>query len=229
MKSEKRYELACNMLRSYDAISGGVMNAAEEVIKNPQKWTDSTIFPFYADAAQMLLDALQEMDKKSTGAGRMAAIKRIYKSASSGRREDLHGAFRSGDRWALCDGYRFIRLNSKPDSIPEAPQKGDPFDLDKCIPQGACYAETVSLPSESAIKAEIANLKSKYGRDWDRHPMEALPGWWCNAQYLLDMVQAIPDGVAYKPEKYYSPLYYRAENGEDAMVLPVRHTEEQAA
>ena len=226
MTSEKRYELVCNMLRSYDAISGGTMNAAEQVIREPQKWTGTTYFPFYADAAQMLLDAREEMDKKATGTGRMAAIKRVYKSTTSMSRKDMSGAFRSADRWAICDGYRFIRLNSKPESIPEC---AGGIDLDKCIPQCACDGEIVSLPSVSEIKAEIADLKSKYGKDWARHPMEALPGWWCNAQYLLDMVQAIPDGIAHRPEKCSTPLYYRAESGEDAMLLPVRHTEEQAA
>lgn len=222
MTDEKRYELICSMLRSYDAISDGAMNAAEEVIRDPETWQNTPYFPFYADAAKMLLDARQGLDKKATGAGRMAAIKRVYKSAASQGRECYRGAFRSGDRWAICDGYRFIRLNSKPESIPEC---AGGVDLDKSIPQDVQNSEVVTLPNAAEIKAAIAELKSKYGRDWNyKHPIEALPGWWCNAQYLLDMVQALPDGTAYAPKNCYSPLYYHSEDG-DAILLPVRHTD----
>lgn len=224
MTDEKRYELICSMLRSYDAISDGVMNAAEEVIRKPHKWTGCDWRPFYAYAAQMLLDARQGMDKKTTGAGRLSALNRIYKNCADSR-PSLKGFFPSGDRWAICDGYRFIRLNSKPESIPEAPQAVKPLDLDKIILADALNSEVVNLPSAAEVKAAIADLKSKYGRDWNnRHPIEALPGWWCNPQYLLDMIQALPDGTAHKPENCYSPLYYHSEDG-DAILLPVRHTD----
>lgn len=223
MTNEKRYELICNMLRSFDSASGGTMNAAEEVIREPNKWQNSPYFPFYADAAKLLVEARQEMDRKTTRAGSLAALNRIYKSALDNHRENLHGFFPNGDRWALCDGYRFVRVNSKPESIPEAPQKGDPLDLSRSIPAGAEDAEIVTLPTVAEIKAAIADLRSRYGRDWKRNPIEALPGWWCNAQYLLDMVQALPGGIAYKPEKYCTPLYYKSADG-DALLLPVRHS-----
>lgn len=226
MTSEKRYEMVLRMLRAYDADSDGERNAAEEVIRNPQKWIGCDWLPFYASAAQLLIDARQEMDKKTTGAGRMAAIRRIYKSAADRNNQKFSGTFPSGDRWAICDGYRFIRLNSKPESIPEC--MGG-IDLDQSIPAGAENAEVVTLPTVTDIKAAIAELKSKYGKDWNyKHPIEALPGWWCNAQYLLDMVQALPDGTAYAPKNYYSPLYYHSEDG-DAVLLPVRHSAEKAS
>lgn len=218
MTNEKRYELICNMLRAYDAISDGAMGAAEKVIKNPQTWQNSTYFPFYADAAKLLVEALEGMDKKTAGTGRAAAISRVYKSAAGGCRENLRGAFRSGDRWAICDGFRFIRLNSKPESIPEC---AGGIDLDRCIPEGARSSDVVNLPSVAEIKTAIADLKSRFGKGWKTHPIEAVPGWWCNPQYLLDMVQALPNGTAHAPKSPLSAMYYESEDG-DAVILPVR-------
>ena len=216
MTNEKRYELVCEMLRKYDEISDGAMGAAEQVIKEPHTWSRSAYFPFYANAAELLIEAQSGMDKKVTSAGRLAALKKVVKNVPPGM-DRLRGIFQIGDRWAVCDGYRFIRVENKPESIPEA--LGG-VDLDHAIPQNAKQAEVVELPSVVEIKSFIASHKIGRGQI---EPMEALPGWWCNAQYLLDMVQALPDGKAYKPEKNISPLYYEAEDG-DALLLPVRHT-----
>ncbi len=229
MTNERMYKNICDMLRAYDAVSDGAMNAAEEVIKNPHEWQNSTYFPFYATAAQMLLDARRGMDKAQTSGARVSALNRIYKNCSD-HRPELRGFFRSGDRWALCDGYRFVRLNSKPDSIPYAAysdenSKFEPVDLNSCIPQGAADAETVELPSVADVKAFIAANKYKSGHYTMYKPMEALPGWWCNPQYLLDVLSVFPSVTAYKPLSAHSPLYCVGEDG-DALVLPVRHTED---
>ena len=216
MTNEKRYELVCEMLRAYDAVSDGHMGAAEQVIKEPHKWSRSAYFPFYANAAELLIEAQSGMDKKVTSAGRLAALKKVVKNVPE-YQERMKGIFKSGERWAVCDGYRFIRVENKPESIPETDFD---MDLDQTIPQNAKQAEVVELPSAVEIKSFIASHRIGRGQI---EPMEALPGWWCNAQYLLDMVQALPNGKAYKPEKNISPLYYEAEDG-DAVLLPVRHT-----
>lgn len=221
MTNEKRYELVLKMIRDYDAVTD--RNTEKLIEKYPYICAKCKTLPFIGAAAQMLIDARQGMDKQTTSAGSLAALNRVYKSAAAGVRENLHGFFPSGDRWALCDGYRFIRVNSKPESIPMAPESPNPLDLDRAIPQGAREAEPVSLPSAAAIKAAIAELKARYGKEWKYQPYEALPGWWCNPQYLLDMVQALPDGTAYAPKNDKAPLYYESENG-DALLLPVRHT-----
>ena len=219
MTSEKRYEMVCRMLRAFDGASD--LGAAEQVIANPHEWANTSLFPFYADAAQLLIDAMQEMDKKTTPAAQLAALNRVIKNVPD-YREGLKGLLPSGDRWAVCDGYRFIRVQNKPESIPEAKNPME-LDLDKTVPQGAKDGGEITLPSVAQIKASIANLRAKHGRDWQRHPMEAVPGWWCNAQYLLDMVQALPGGVAYQPKNEYTPMYYESAEG-DAVLLPVRHS-----
>ena len=218
MTNEQRYELAVNMLRAYDLETGN--NGAERIIKNPQEWTaDTGYFPIYRAAALLLVEARQGMDKATGGAGRTAALNRIYKNARAIGRRGLNGVFRSGDKWALCDGHRFVRLFVKPESIPEA--EGDPMDLEKCIPEESRYSEAVELPTVAEIKAHMAEHKHKRGRRVSYESIEAFPGWWCNPQYLLDMLAALPGGTAHKPKSAMSPLYYESEDG-DALLLPVR-------
>lgn len=222
MTDEKRYEAVISMLRAFDAAAK-MDGVADMVIKNPQDWQNGNAFnTFYTDAAKLLIEARQNMDKKTTGAGQLAAINRIYKSAASSTAESLHGIYKSDGKWAICDGYRFIRLNVKPESIPECAGA----DLSRAIPKDAKCGEEVTLPGAAEIKAQIAELKAKYGKGWKYQPIKVFDGWWCNPQYLLDMVQALPNGKAYRPAKHTSPLYYESEDG-DAMILPVRHTEQE--
>lgn len=218
MTNEQRYELAVNMLRAYDLETGN--NGAERIIKNPQEWTaDTGYFPVYRAAALLLIEARQGMDKATGGAGRTAALNRIYKEARANSRKSLHGVFRSGDKWAVCDGYRAVRLNTKPESIPEA--EGDPLDLEKCIPEESRYSEAVELPTVAEIKAHMAEHKCKRGRRVSYESIEAVPGWWCDPQYLLDMLAVLPGGTAHLPKTNLSPLYYESPDG-DALLLPVR-------
>lgn len=216
MTDEKRYELILKLCHAYDEATD--MHTAEMIDKDPDDWAMCTTLPFIGEAAQLLLDAKQGMDKKTTSAGKLAALNRVYKSCPTSR-ENMRGIFRSGERWAICDGFRFIRVNSKPESIPECAGN---FDIDKTIPKNVRENEVVELPSVADIKAAIANLKAKHGKGWKNEPIELLPGWWCNPQYALDMVQIFPVGKAYRPEYPHSPLYYEAEEG-DALLLPVRH------
>lgn len=215
MTNEKRYELVCNMLRAYD-VANDTKGGAEMVIKDPQAWQKSTYFPFYADAAKLLLEAKQGIDKAKSGGSVISALTRIYKNCGDAR-PNMQGVFKSGDRWAICDGYRFVRVNDKPESIPEVPGG---IDLDQAIPKDAHRAELVDLPSVGDIKVYMAAHKQGRGK---YEPIEAAPGWWCNPQYLIDMIQAIPDGRAHKPDNERSAMYYAGESG-DAVLLPVRHS-----
>lgn len=219
MTAEKRYELIVGMLRMHE-VNGLTEGITDEVIKNPSAWVNSELLPFYANGAQLILECREEMDKQNgVASSSLAAIKRIYKSAcSSTSKEEFHGAFKSGEKWTICDGYRIVRLNSKPESIPET--KSD-LDIERAI-GSARDGEIVALPSVSEVKTKIAELKAMYGRNWKNMPIEPLPGWYCNPQYLLDMLQALPNGRAHLPKNSISPLYYESDDG-DALVLPVRH------
>jgi len=223
MTNEKRYATICEMLRQYDAMAN--LNFADEVIRRPSEYEDWSArneeLQFYKNGAKLLAECCAAMDREKAGSGRTAALKRIFKDTPTSR-PSMRGYVKSGERWALITGCRFVRTEDKINSIPEADTtKGDPFDVDKVVPKDYAERETVHLPSISEIKKHMA-ANGITASNADMHPFEALPGWWCNPQFLLDMVTIIPGGVAYKPNGYNDGLYYRSET-EDALLLPVRH------
>ena len=223
MTNEKKYTLLVKMIREYDDAAK-LDGFGEKAIERPDVFAYSENFPFLACAAELLLDVQAAMDRGTTSAETLAALKRIYNSCPASR-PAMMGFFRSGDMWALCDGCRFVRLHSKPGSIPEAQQTPDgksPLDLEKIAQEALVGAEDVELPTAGQIKAVIAEEKAKHGskkNNWDK--WEALPGWYCDPQFLLDLVQALPGAKAVKALGAKKPLYLRSENG-DALLLPVR-------
>lgn len=219
MTNEKRYQTICEMVLEH-GIDVVREKLANDVIKNPHKYVEHKHFTFFANAAALLVECLEQEAKKSRTGSENAAIKRIFKSIDP-YRENLRGVFEQSGKWIITDGYRALRLNEKPEAIPEcigAKSVAETMDMAK---NKAIDHEKVELPEISAIKLYIAEAKAKYGKEWKRQPMEALPGWYCNPQYLLDIMQALPDGTAYRPEKWSDMLYYESEKG-DAVLFPVK-------
>jgi hypothetical protein len=147
---------------------------------------------------------------------RQSAMNRVYQNCPEVY-ESINGTFKNGDMWAVCDSYRFIRSQNRPQDIPESMG----MDLDTVIPCDAKNGSIVYLPTVSEIKEHI----NAHGLTRVRKPgmIEAIPGWWCNPFYLLDMVQAFPDAVYYKPSNATTALYCECEDG-DALLFPVRHS-----
>ena len=127
-------------------------------------------------------------------------------------------------RQCVCDGYRAVRLNN-PVPLEDRPEGAEiPLDLDKVMPNiRHDYSET-PLPTKAELKAFIATEKALHGRKYD-------PIWYIvdgeiavNAQYLLTLIEALPDAT----EIYYNntydgwkkPLYIQSVGG-DAVLLPV--------
>ena len=223
MTNEKKYALLVKMIQEYDNAAK-LDGLGDKTIQRPDQFTHSQNFPFLACAAELLLDVRAAMGRQTTSTETLAALKRIYNSCPASR-PAMDGFFRSGDMWALCDGFRFVRLHDKPGSIPEAPEAAggkSPLDLEKYAQEALVGAEEVELPAAGQIKAVIAAEKAKHGskkNNWDK--WEALPGWYCNPQFLLDLVQALPGAKAVKAPGAHKPVYLKSENG-DALLLPVR-------
>ena len=146
---------------------------------------------------------------------RQKAMTQVYKNVPAGR-DKLRGTFKNGDKWAVCDTYRFIRTKNRPEDIPESMGT----DLDLLVSPEMKLGKVVYLPTAEEIK-EYTKAR---GLTRVRNPgqIEALPDWWCNPFYLLDMVQAFPDAVYYTPKNSCTPIYGECEDG-DAVLCPVRH------
>lgn len=222
MDNEKRYQTICEMLYSYDMATGN--RGADHVIKNPYEWTACSFQPFYAAAAEMLIDTLSGIDSKMSSAATAAAIKRFYKSTSD-KAEGLRGIIDNTDvygnkRYVLCDGHRLIRLNREPVSIPRVGEKAA-FNSDSInkVMDVKQEGEVLPLPTVQELKAFISEMKAKHGTK-NRIPY-CIDGFiYVNPQFLLDFIQALPGCVAIRPEKATHPIYFKSEDG-DGILLPV--------
>lgn len=218
-KNETIYQHICTMLREYDQHTGS--RGADNVIAHPDKWIDNRHFPFYASAAALLVECRAKMETKPTSRTVSAAISRILKNPLQVRTE-LKGLFPHNDKFVACDGYRLVRLTS---DIPGLPHTESSLDVARLMDRFPLVNETLPLPTIAELRALLAEDKAKNGkRNRKGAPCTCrLEGGICvNAQYLLDMLQALPGCRVYKPESLISPIYFAADNGNDGILLPVR-------
>lgn len=200
--------------------------AADGVISSPEKWLDSTHFPFYAAAAEMLLEVRSGMNKTVSKSSTLAAIRRIIKNSS---REDMSGIFQRGERFYVCDGYRLLRLNADIASLPHVETS---YDAEKIMHSSMKSPYPLQLPSIADLKAWIASNRARFGKSWDCRKTPYILTYGSgeevgvNAQYLIDMLQALP-GCTAAVKTPSSPIYFSAENG-DGVLLPVRLKSKQA-
>lgn len=221
MNAEMRIASICVMLHEFDQHTGN--RGAEGVISSPEKWVDSTYFPFYA-AAEMLIEARASMDTHRTGsAGTLAAFKRIIKSCENSA---MKGVFERGGRFCVCDGYRLIRSNVDFSSVPHIETT---FDAEKVMNSAAENRHPLQLPTVAELKTWLANYKAKNGSSYGTKKAPRTPyiltfgngqEIGVNPVYLLDMLQALP-GCTATAKNPLSAIYFSAENG-DGIVLPVR-------
>ena len=224
MKKEKRYQTICEMIQAYDQSTGN--RGADHVINNPYEWINNKYQPFYANAAQLLIETMEALDTNNTGDKTiMAALKRIIKSA--GKNRNFDGIFETiGDdnikRYAVCDGYRLIRLNKDYKNMQHATDPRIESDTFNKAIKGSQRDEIMPLPSIADVKAFIAQEKARPGKSYkaNQSPYNVFLDVWVNPEYLLDMLQALPGCKAYKPVIRKNPIYFEAENG-DGILLPI--------
>lgn len=225
MTSEKLYETTCRLLRTYDSATGNT--AAGAVIAHPDQFDKSPHFPFYADCASILIDCRIAMDSKTVSKTSLSAMKRVIKEAKT-YNSRLAGIApvtdEYGDVWyILSDGHRLIRLKEDYASLPHLEK---PFFKTETVsdimkaPLATVYNDKLYLPTLGEIKAHIASEKATRGKG--QPILYNLPDaeTWINADYLLDILQILPDCVAYKPTGNRSPIYFQSDAG-DGIILPV--------
>ncbi|MBM6887627.1 hypothetical protein [Pseudoflavonifractor phocaeensis] len=169
--------------------------------------------------------------KKSGRLTQRRALERIYKATvakNADCRPAMAGTFEQDNARCLCDGYRAIRIKSQDVEMPASAMTGDPMDLSSVF-DGMVSRPPVSLPSAEWLKAEIkiaaANARAqgiKPSRFGAIAKIQAAQGpVYINAQYLLDMLEAIPDYNTATTGNAYAPVYIAGADG-DALVLPIR-------
>lgn len=220
MKTETLYENVCTMIKAYSDMSYD--KAGDDVIRNPHKYTQYNN-PFYKSASNMLIDIRAEMDKqhqksKGRNATVISAVKRIIANTPPHIREELRGMYEQNGRYCVTDGYRAVRLNEDITSLPHA-TCGDTFKLEPIFAD-LLKDEKIALPEVPEVKQNMVELKINFVNK-GKMIYNLTDDVWVDAKYLIDILQALPNAVAYKPKNNASPIYFEAENG-DAVLLPVR-------
>lgn len=218
MTNEKMYSTVCDMVRAY-GMRDDSADIAAQVISDPRKWAAySKAIPFYPSAAALLVDAMESMDKKTTARGQLSAVKKFL--SDSDARPLYKKMWEQGGYYCACDGYKAIRLKSDLPSLPHAtPDDGTPLDLEKKF--STCRKDAVlALPTIGELKAFIAAHKKQ------NKPFLLDGCVLVNPEYLLAAMQALPGATFYKPANYYSPVYFKSDDG-DGILLPVKPSAEQ--
>ena len=218
MTPEKTYQLVCEMLHSYDSVTGNT--AAEKVIADTSDFI-RCFNPFYESAAALLLDARERMDKKSSPASVVSAIKRITKAALAGHNKYLQGMVLQNGRYCVCDGCRIVRLKDDVTSVPHVENTPSTPDLANLMKPAKEFNLKVDLPEESEVKAYIARCKAAAGNN-HTYSYQLSENVYVKPQYLLDMLQALPGCECWVDfdRAGKAPIYFNADNG-DGILLPV--------
>ncbi|MDR1572376.1 MAG: hypothetical protein LBS32_07615 [Clostridiales Family XIII bacterium] len=147
--------------------------------------------------ARLREDMAEEAAGKAGREGALRAMKAVIKNA---RGDAFRGAFMHGGMQCVSDGYRAICLR-EPLGLPEAggaPAIGDAV-------EGARLGCTrpLELPGIGELAASVAlhraEMKARHGKRWASFPAShdfGEGGPLVNAQYLLDIMGALPDASA---------------------------------
>ena len=132
----------------------------------------------------------------------------------------FRGLFLYDGKYIACDGYRLLRLNEDIPQLPHTQYKY--FNSTKLISEAKKDGETLFLPTVEELKKfaiEQKQAAKNVGKLYT--PRYCLNDYvWVKPYYLLDMLNALPDCVAYKPKSPRDPIYFKAENG-DGLLVPI--------
>lgn len=219
MTPEKTYQHVCEMLHSYDSATGN--DAAAKLISGPSDFL-RCFNPFYESAAALLLDAKTRMDKSSTSASVVSAVKRMTKSAVAGCNKYLQGMVCQKGLYCICDSYRILRLKEDVTSVPHIENTPSTPDLANLMKQAIDSMNVkLDLPEEGDVKAYIARCKAAAGNK-HTYSYQLAENVYVDPQYLLDMLQALPGCTCYTDadKAGKATIYFVADNG-DGVLLPV--------
>ena len=238
MTPEKRLESTLRALHLNWTNEDGLQRTADEAAQNPAAVMNN---PFISESNRTLLelymDALNEIERKKTPGGStvLSALKRFC--ADGTPRFSGIDQISEGEKWVLACPSRAVRLNRKPETIPEQDKENsyaaqiDAFmqDAEKNSPN-----ET-NLPSAADVKKHIAdykakNLKAKKRRDNKCDYPYNIPGTpvWVDPEKLLDMLTLFPDAQVFY-RSAINAVYFKSNDPESlceiGILMPLRHTE----
>lgn len=178
---------------------------------------------------QLEADMLIEQSKKAGTKSIVTAANRIIKNAELRNKPVLEGMFTNQTRdgltlYCVCDSFVAVRFNEKP-LLPEIDEKwhGQEMQLEQIVKKPK-YGKEIVLPDIGELKVFIKTHKIKEKsnpKKVDDYLLDEELNLWVNPQYLLNVMECLPDCKAYA-ESRFGAIYFNAENG-DGVVCPVNH------
>lgn len=241
MTAEKRLESTLRALRMNWTNEDGLQKSADEAAQNPAAVMNN---PFTSESNRALLelymDALNEIERKKTPGGStvLSALKRFCADGNS--RFSGIDRIREGEKWVLACYSRAVRLNRKPETIPEQDKENRYAAQIDAFMQNAEKNSTneTNLPSAADVKKHIADYKAKHPKSKKRRDNKCdypynIPGTpvWVDPEKLLDMLTLFPDArVFYRSA--INAVYFKSNDPDSlceiGILMPVRYTEESA-
>lgn len=152
---------------------------------------------------------------------REAAAKKILKSNI---RPELSVSYATEAGHMFCDGYRAVFLREYLGAFPPCPG-GIGESITRFLFQARNnHGSSIDAPSKKELAEHIhaVNAEAKKERCRARFAsLEIMPGVWCDARLLLDMLKMIDDARIISGDKPYSTLYIKGSNGE-GILCPIR-------
>lgn len=177
-------------------------------------------------------DMVMDGAKKTGKQTQYKAFERIWNDAVSKNekcRSSCAGTYEADGYRCLCDGYRAVRISDSSIPMPqEAPKNGEPFSLESCF-NGLSNRGKVNLPTAAWVKSQIKIKKAEAKARGMRKPKIVVNLTNCdgdsvffNAQFIVDILEAIPEHDTATLGGQLAPLYMSNKDGE-GIVLPVRY------
>ena len=197
---------------------------------NPKRDYDKRTIEQYKKLLSVVAE--KKLDKREK-----AAV-RIVKNCSPAMSCKYMGIIHDDNKYCILDGYRLVRFSAPVDGIEDAPGT---FDTVKAIGDKSKYSAALPLPTVKEIKDDMKLAKlagtdinhiriTRTGKRIDCNYDFGYGLPMVNAKYLIDMIEALPEAIAYyNPEHALcNPIYF--DGGEDdGILLPVRKMQEYAA
>lgn len=229
MNAEKIYKNTAEAIRVFAELHEIKGEFLEELKRDPDGCARSSLAPIRGLGVLMQLQrgALHEMQRKEGRGSQLAGAKSLLKAAKKASRgAALQGVWIDGKgHQCLCSGYHAARLLRPLEGLPKIPEDVTPPNLDPIF-DGCQANKPLDLPSVADVKLHIAQEKAE---NPDKYKgKRAKPVLYdfgdgkplVNAQYLLDLLQLLPNCSATWDGNPIRIIMFNAQEG-DGCLCPV--------
>lgn len=184
---------------------------------------------------EMIRALKQDISQSEAGKPRTSGKKTVLNSmmkqaAKENRQEWTKTTLIQNGKQYYCNGYVGFVFTEIDENLPVCPDncKDKYFDLEKKVlePARANTTAELELPSYKLLEMWYKNNKTKYNKPTftfgENQPT-------VNPEFLLQVMKVLPTIRLYMTEKLLTPIYGIDENGNEAILMPIRANENEPA